>query len=146
MVRTKERARLTVYRPGMDNDMNNTILSCKLCQHSFPSQQKETIAIKPKPQRSFQEIAADFCSYARQQYLVTGDCFSDWQEITPMMTNTTTTSLTSSPKSSLCRTGVPDQGPQFTSKAFQEFAKQWGFKHVTSSARYPEKLKLRSSP
>jgi hypothetical protein len=143
MVRTKERARLVVYWPGMEVDIENTILSCKLCQDSLPSQQTEPIVLKPKPQRPFQEIAADFCSHAGQQYLITVDCYSDWPEITPMTTNTTTTRLTSSLKSSFCRFGVPDklwtdQGPQFTSKAFQDFAKQWGFSHVTSSPRYPQ--------
>lgn len=140
MVRTKDRARLTVYWPGMDNDRDNKILSCKLCQDSLPSQQKEPIALKPTPQRPFQEIAVDFCSCARQQYLITVDCFSDWPEITPTMTNTTTTKLLSSLKSSFCHTGIPDkvwtdQGPQFTSQAFQEFARQWGFEHATSSPK-----------
>ena len=143
MVRTKDRARLTVYWPGMDNDIDNTILSCKLCQNSLPSQQQEPITFKPTPQRPFQEIAADFCSHAGQQFLITVDCFSDWPEIMPMMTNTTTTKLVSFLKSSFCRTGAPDkvwtdQGPQFTSKAFQEFARQWGFEHITSLPRYPQ--------
>ena len=142
-VRTKDKARLTVYWPGMDKDIDNTILSCKLCQDSLPSQQKEPFTLKPMPQRPFQEIAADFCSHAGQQYLITVDCFSDWPEITPMMTNTTTEKLVSALKSSFCRTGAPDkvwtdQGPQFTSQAFQKFAKQWGFEHVTSSPRYPQ--------
>ena len=141
-VRTKERARL-VYWPGMEVDIENTILSCKLCQDSLPSQQTEPITLKPKPQRPFQEFAADVCTHAGQQYLITVDCFSDWPEIIPMSTNTTTTQLISSLKSSFCRFGVPDklwsdQGPQFTSKAFQDFAKQWGFQHVTSSPRYPQ--------
>ena len=142
MVRTKDRARLTVYWPGMDNDIDNLILLCKLCQDSLPSHQKEPIALKPTPNRPFQEIAADFCSHAGQQYLITVDRFSDWPEIIPMRTNTTTTKLVSSLKSSFCRTGIPDQvwtdqGPQFTSQAFQDFAKQWGFEHITSSPRYP---------
>ena len=72
----------------MDKDIDNTILSCKLCQDSLPSQQKEPFTLKPTPQRPFQEITADFCSHAGQQYLITVDCFSDWPEITPMMTNT----------------------------------------------------------
>ena len=104
---------------------------------------KEPIILKPTPQRPFQEIAADFCSHALQQYLITVGCFSNWPEITPMMTNTMTKKLVSALKSSFCRTGVPDkvwtdQGLQFTSQAFQKFAKQWGFKHVTSSPRYPQ--------
>ena len=60
-----------------------------------------------------------------------------------MGTNTTTTQLTSALKASFCRTGAPDemwtdQGPQFTSKSFQDFARQWGFEHSTSSPRYPQ--------
>ncbi len=143
MVRTKERARLTVYWPGIDGDIDQTISSCKLCQDSLPSQQKEPISLKSTPQRPFQEIAANFCSYAGQQYLITVDCYSDWPDITPMMTSTTTARLLSSLRSSFCRTGAPDklwtdQGPQFTSQAFQSFAKQWGFQHVTSTPRYPQ--------
>lgn len=62
MVRTKERARLVVYWPGMEVDIENirTILSCKLCQDSLPLKQTEPIILKPKPQQPFQEIAADF--------------------------------------------------------------------------------------
>ena len=32
LVRKKQHARLTVYWPGIDNDIDNTILSCQLCQ------------------------------------------------------------------------------------------------------------------
>ena len=127
----------------MDKDIDNTILSCKLCQDSVPSQQKEPITLKPTPQRPFQEITAYFCSHAGQQYLITVHCFSDWLEITPMMTNTTTRKLVSALKLSFCCTGAPDkvwadQGPQFTSQAFRKFAKQWGFEYVTSTPRYPQ--------
>ena len=46
-------------------------------------------------------------------------------------------------RQSFCRKGVPDivwsdQGTQFMSKQFQEFAKQWGFRHLTSTPRYPQ--------
>ena len=40
------------------------------------------------------------------------------------------------------RYGIPeevmlDNGPQYASREFQEFAKTWEFKHITSSPRYP---------
>ena len=154
MVHTKERAKLVVYWSGMEVDIENTILSCKLCQDSLPLQQMESIILKCKPQWLFQEIAADYCTHAGQKYLITVDFFSKWLEITLMSTNTTTTQLILSLKSSFCCFGDPDklwsyQGPQFTSKAFQDFAKQWGFQHITSSPRYPkvtERPKLPSSP
>lgn len=91
----------------------------------------------------FQELAADFCSYARCQYIITVDCFLDRPKIMPMGCNTTTAQLISVLRAAFCRSGVPDtmwtdQGPQFTSKAFQDFSQQWSFKHVTFSPRYPQ--------
>ena len=143
MVRTKERACLCVYWPGIDNNIDNVILSCKTCQDTLPSNPQEPMITKPSPARPFQELAGDFCSYAGQQYLILVDCYSDWPEIIPMGNTTTATQLTSALRASFCRTGVPDtfwsdQGPQFTSKAFKDFAKCWGFQHITSSPIYPQ--------
>ena len=41
------------------------------------------------------------------------------------------------------RLGIPevvrsDNGPQYSSATFKEFAETWGFKHVTSSPEYPK--------
>ena len=66
-VRTKQRARLVVYWPGMDNDIDEVILKCKQCQEKLPSQPREPII---RPNRPFQEIAADFCSYAANDFLI----------------------------------------------------------------------------
>ena len=62
-VRTKQRARLTVYWPGIDTNIDNTIQSCKKCQDVLPSNVREPMMTKPKPERPFQEIAGDLCSY-----------------------------------------------------------------------------------
>ena len=141
---TKQRARLTVYWPGIDNDIDNIIiLACKQCQDCLPSNPREPIILKPKPSRPFQEVAGYFCSYAGQDFLILVDCYSDWPDIIPMGHNTTTPRLTAVLKQSFCRTGVPDvfwsdQGPQFTAKSFQDFAKTWGFRHITSTPMYPQ--------
>ena len=46
-------------------------------------------------------------------------------------------------KTLFARHGIPeviksDNGPQYSSGDFAEFAKSWGFKHVTSSPLYPK--------
>lgn len=79
---TKQRARLIIYWPGMDND--NMVYACKWCQDQLPSQQKEPIIFKPQPLRPFQEIAADFCYHAGRFYLIIMDCFADWPTIIPV--------------------------------------------------------------
>ena len=46
-------------------------------------------------------------------------------------------------KSTFARHGTPEQvrtdnGPQFESAEFSQFAKEWGFQHTTSSPRFPQ--------
>ena len=142
-VRTKQRARLTVYWPGIDNDIDNIILSCQLCQDHLPCHPKEPLIQKPKPLQPFQEIAVDYCTYSGQQFLIIVDCFTDWPEIIPMGQNTLTHRLITALRQTFCRTAVPDTlwsdgGPQFTANAFKIFATQWRFTHRISSPRYPQ--------
>ena len=60
------------------------------------------------------------------------------------MTKTTKSSETIRAfKSVFARHGIPEQvrsdnGPQYDSPEFSHFAKQWGFKHVTSSSGFPQ--------
>ena len=80
-VRTKQRARLVVYWPGIDNDIDNVILACKQCQDFLPANCKEPIISKPSPVRPFQEITGDFCCYGGKNYLILVDCYTDWPDI-----------------------------------------------------------------
>ena len=79
MVRTKQRARLTIYWPGLDNDIDNMVSQCTQCQTHFPSHPKEPLISKPRPAQPFQEIAADFCYHAGRNYLIFVDCLTDSQ-------------------------------------------------------------------
>ena len=115
---TKQRAHLTVYWPDTDNDIDNIVLGCKQCLDHLPSNHKEPLIHKNTPDRPFQEVAADFCSFAGQHYLILVDCFTDWLTIIPMGTNATAPCLVAVVRQSLCRTGIPDifwteEGPQF---------------------------------
>ena len=49
IIRSKDRARLTVYWPGIDHDIETYIADCKLCQDSLPSHPREPIITKPRP-------------------------------------------------------------------------------------------------
>lgn len=124
MVRTKQRAWLTVYWPGSDNDIENTIATCQDFQDHLPSNHKEPIISKTKPSRPFQEIVDDLCSHAAQNYLILVDCCTD---IILIGHNTTASHLVNAIQQSFCHTRAPDiiwsdEGPQFKSKLFSKFA------------------------
>ena len=87
---TKRRAKLMIYWPRINNDIENIILSCKQCQDNLLSHPKEPLIMKQRPSRPFQEIAIDFCSYAGHDFLIVVDCHTDWPDIIHMGHNTTT--------------------------------------------------------
>ena len=76
-VQTKERARLTIYWSGIDNDIDNIVLSCKMCQDHLSSNSKEPTISKVKPSQPFQDFGG-------QQFLIVVDCITDWPDIIPM--------------------------------------------------------------
>ena len=140
---TKIRAKLIIFWPGINNNIENVVLSCKQCQDNLPSHPKEPLITKPRPPRPFQEIAVDFCSHAGHDFLTVVDCHTGWPDIIHMGRDTTATKLNKTLLGIFCRTGVPDavwsdEGPQFTFKPFKDFSTEWGFHHYTSSPRYPQ--------
>ena len=75
-------------------------------------------------------------------YLLLVDYYSDFIEI-DNLTNTTSERIIESCKSQFVRHGIPvqlitDNGPQFSSIKFKEFAKTYSFQHTTSSPHYPQ--------
>ena len=108
IVRTKQRARLTQYWPGIDNDIENVITACTTCQDYLPSNTKETIQQKPRPSYPFKEIAADFCQHAGRYYLVVVDCYSDYPTIISMGRDITASHLIAAVRELISRTAVPD--------------------------------------
>jgi len=71
----------------MDDAIDNMISHSRQCQTHLPSHSKETMKAKPRPSRPFEELAADFCFYGGQCYLIIFDCYTDWPTIAPMGKN-----------------------------------------------------------
>ena len=70
-------------------------------------------------------------------HLVTTCHYSDWVEI-DVLSNTLTTTIVHFTKAHFARFGIPerlvtDNGPQFISTEFKQFASEYGFERVTSS-------------
>ena len=70
------------------------------------------------------------------------DYFSRYIEVTKL-TQETSNAIITHLKSIFARHGIPqevvtDSGPQYSSKEFYQFSKQYSFKHTTSSPHFPQ--------
>jgi len=115
---TKQCIRLTLYWPGIDNDIDNILTSCKKCQDLLPSNPRER---KNKPTRPFQEICADFCYYGGHDYFLTATQIartSQWASTHQLPPNSSIEAVFLLH----CRARHPMvRGPQFISKHFCNF-------------------------
>ena len=92
------------------------------------------------------KVGMDLCELNEKTYLITVDYFSNFVEV-DMFEHTKSRDVIHKAKAHFARSGirnvvVSDKGPQFSSQGFQDFSKQWGFQHVTSSPRYPQSNSL----
>ena len=155
IARTKERARLAVYWPGIDRDIDTIIGACKQRQDDLPSLGREPMITHALPEHPFQQLAADFAQLDGRNYLKMVDCYTDWPSIQLMNQSPTTNSLTSALHDDFARTAVPDvlwsdDGPQFRSHiSLLNFSKDgsWSIKcPLRGTPSSKAKLKPRLSP
>ena len=76
-------------------------------------------------------------------YLIVIDYYSRYVEVAAMTKTTKSSEIITALKSIFARHGIPEQvrsdnGSQYDSAEFSHFAKEWGFRHVTSSPRFPQ--------
>ena len=94
------------------------------------------------PERPWSLLGADLFTLHSKDYIVLVDYYSDFVEVSPLK-DTNSTAVIKFMKGQFSRHGIPDvlisdNGPQFTSREFSEFATQWEFQHVTSSPYHPK--------
>ena len=138
----KLRARDVLYWPGMNDHLAQYVASCETCQTFRNAQQKEPLKSHPVPDRPWQKVGMDLFDFESKDYLVIGDYFSKYFEIS-QLSSTTSPATIKHIKPVFARFGIPeevisDNGPQFDSSEFKKFANTYNFKHTTSSPKYPQ--------
>ena len=141
--RTKRRARLCVYWPGLDRDVTNIVSACSRCRQLAASHANEPMwQENDQPSRVFESVSADYFHVAGRTYLVYADRLSGWPYITICPRTASAEHLTRELRAMFSQTGVPtvlrtDGGPQFTSGTLRRFLSRWEVRHEVSSPRYP---------
>ena len=74
---TLRRARRSLWWPGMNSQLKQSISSCQVCQSFQRNNPKESLMSHLIPDRPWSKIAADFSEFKGGHYLVLVDYYSD---------------------------------------------------------------------
>ncbi|KAJ8044099.1 hypothetical protein HOLleu_11471 [Holothuria leucospilota] len=138
----KRRARDVLYWPQMNSDIEDVVTKCGICNKYQKSNMKEPLMPHEVPERPWAQIGGDLFEFNRVNYLILVDYYSGFFEISKLY-DTRSSTIISQCKSQFARHGIPDKlitdnGPQFASSEFAQFAQQYNFTHMTSSPYHPQ--------
>lgn len=139
--RCRSRAKMSVWWPGMSSQIEEFVRNCPHCvKESTP--RKEPLVPSPLPDYPWQKIGSDLFVLDGKTYLIAVDYLSRFPEVVTL-SSTTSGSVISVLKTLFARYGIPeevvsDNGPQYASHEFAQFAKEYAFKHTTSSPHFPQ--------
>ena len=143
IVRMKSLARIHVWWPSIDKDIEQLAHSCEMCQSMQNKPPPVLLHPWTWPTQPWQHIHIDYAGpFMGAMFLVVVDAHSKWVEVVQM--NSTTSSKTIAELRKLFSAyGLPDQlvfdnGSQFTSDEFSCFMKANGIKHIFTSPYHPK--------
>ena len=125
-----------VFWPAMQHDVRNAVLTCQVCAESQPNNPSMPMQSHEIPDRPWSRVATDLFSLKSKDYIVLVDYYSDYIEVSPL-TDTTSSTIIKFLKVQFSQHGIPDvlvsnNGPQYISNEFVQFANEWEFRHVSS--------------
>lgn len=132
IVRCRLRAKISVWWPGLSKQLTEFVKKCPECARET-THSKEPLIPSSLPEYPWQKVATDLFNLKGTEYLVIVDYFSRYPEV-HQLRSTTTQSIVNTLKTAFARHGIPevlrsDNGPQFSSHEFAEFANRYQFMH-----------------
>jgi transposase InsO family protein len=142
IAKTKARLRETMWWPGMSNEVEQVITGCDVCARYRHQQRKEPLTSTPLPQLPWEQVAMDLFEWKGEHFLLVIDYYSRFPEVRKLSKMRTANVIQALRAIFSCH-GIPsdvfsDNGPQFASAEFREFAATYGFCHRTSSPCHPQ--------
>ena len=135
------RARDTVYKCGINADIDNMVKKCNVCQHNQTAQQKEEL-IPIDVAHPWEIVGSDMFHWRGDEYLLVVDYYSSYI-IIRKLSSTTSGAIVSKLKLIFSEFGIPDifisdNARHNDSAEFRKCEAEYDFKHETSSPRYPQ--------
>lgn len=143
---TLKLARANVFWPGMSAQIREAVKECTVCAKYAPSQAPAPMQTHPIPVHPFQIVSMDvfFAEYRgeKRKFLITVDHYSDFFEV-DLLKDLTPRSSIAVCKTNFSRHGRPqvvvtDNGTNFTSREWKQFASDWDFRHSTSAPNHQQ--------
>ena len=131
----RERAKQAVWWPGISKQLEKLVSECPNCI-KFQVLRVEPLIPSPLPNLPWQKIGTNLFEWDKTTYLLIIDYYSYWIEIAKL-TGLSANSVINHTKSIFARYGIPEaviseNGPQFSSEAYAQFTREYGFKHGTT--------------
>ena len=143
-------ARDYVFWPAMTYQVKDRVRACGICNAFRNQQQKETLKPHQIPGLPWEIVGTGPFEFGGHTYVVVTDFYSIYFE-PELLRQNTATCLINNMKKVFARYGIPqqvvsDNGSQYantrnlldSTHQFKEFAREWGFRHTTSSPEYPQ--------
>ena len=139
--RCRIRARNSVWWPEMSQQIQEFVKKCAICAKESRANLQPMIATQ-LPDYPWQRVGTDLFQLKGSTYIIVIDYFSRYPEVIKLK-GTTSGHVIDALKAVFSRHGIPetvvsDNGPQYSSQEFTDFARQYDFCHLTSSPLYPQ--------
>ena len=142
MEKAKRMARVNLFWPGMNDDIEKLVTNCETCLKYRYSQPKQPMIIANDATQPWEKVGADLFHLNDKTYLIVVDYFSNYPEVA-LINSATADTVVKHMKSMFSRHGIPqyvvtDGGPCFIGAPFTQFAEIYGFQHILSSPYYAQ--------
>ena len=138
----KALARMYVWWPGMDSDIEKSVRTCNACQEVQSSPPAAPFNPWKWPTRPWARLHLDYAGpFENRMFLILIDAHSKWIEAV-CTKRATSTAVIEELRTMFARFGIPetivtDNGTSFISQEFESFLRCNGIKHYTSAPYHP---------
>ena len=142
IARMKTLARMFVWWPHLDSDIEAFVKKCTICQSQRSAPPAVPIRPWTWPTTPWYRLHVDLVGpFLGNMWLIVIDAHSKWLEVR-LLSSTTSTSIISALRSIFAQFGLPsiivsDNGRNLISSEFEHFLTQNGIKHMLSSPYHP---------